>query len=140
LLSQVLFINFATLKKFIIISFLISYAFSTTELSQLLKVPGLVKHYIEHKEENRQITLLNFFLMHYVNGELHDKDHDHNMKLPFKSHDICLSLSHVDVVFQNFHYATIKPVVVTTSVFLSAEEYNWTSTFPSTIWQPPKSC
>lgn len=48
------------MKKMFAIFFLSVYLISTTELSQLLKFPILVEHFIEHKEKNLEYLLLTF--------------------------------------------------------------------------------
>ena len=73
------------LKKLISILCLLVYFFATTEAKQLFKIPVIFQHYAEHREENRQLSLLDFLDMHYMHGSPFDQDYDRDMKLPFKS-------------------------------------------------------
>jgi hypothetical protein len=79
------------LKKLFAISFLFIYLFSTTELHQLLKAPLLIEHFMEHREENKDITLWQFLYAHYAGDYVKDADYDKDMKLPFKTHSNCVS-------------------------------------------------
>lgn len=113
---------------------------STTELSELLKLPVLVEHYIEHKDRSPEMSLVDFLALHY-NDHLKDHPHDHDyeqdQKLPFVVHTQTLSF--------NFIYP--QPIVVefksipTTedeSKFNPNNERFVANTFHSFIWQPPK--
>lgn len=114
--------------------------FSTTELYQTLKLPILIEHFIEHKEQNNQLTLWQFLCMHYAEGDVKDADYEQDMKLPFKTH-------------LNINYATFTAYLPTYIVhfpvqthFFEAKVLNsyipsfFTSTHLSSIWQPPKFC
>jgi len=131
--------TFAVLKKIITISFLSIYLFSTTELSQLLKLPSLVEHYIEHKQENRDITLWAFLCMHYAHGIVKDADYDKDMKLPFKTSD-GINLTITAFTPHNFSTEIAKPVTNETKSFPSYNEVFLASSFLSNIWQPPRTC
>ena len=113
---------------------------STTQLSELLKLPMLVQHYIEHKEENKDLSLIGFLEIHYAHGSPKDADYDKDMKLPFKS----ITNSNVSSIsfctplpfFKN------NPIVYFENKKQQFSEYSFTysSAFLSSIWQPPKSC
>ncbi|HTM67328.1 MAG TPA: hypothetical protein VL093_13455 [Flavipsychrobacter sp.] len=128
------------LKKIVAISFLFIYLFSTTELSQLLKMPLLIEHFIEHKEENRDITFWQFMHMHYSMDDVKDADYDKDMKLPFKS---CThSSSSVSNVYTPLTVTFFLP-----QLRVNCEDRNFTSrdqflqtSFLSNIWQPPRAC
>ncbi len=59
--------------------------FSTTGLSQLFKLPVLVNHYLEHRERDNRISMLDFLSMHYWGQDINDNDQDRDMQLPFKN-------------------------------------------------------
>jgi hypothetical protein len=60
------------------------FFFSTTGLSQLFKLPVLVNHYLEHRERDNRLDLLDFLSMHYWGQDINDNDQDRDMQLPFK--------------------------------------------------------
>lgn len=128
------------MSKVIAILFLTTYLFSTTELFQLLKLPAFVSHFIEHKQENKDITLWEFICIHYAHGDVKDADYDKDMKLPFKSNANCtLQISivtppSIPLVSNNKFYKIPK----TSSPLLNHNRIS--SAHLSSIWQPPRSC
>ncbi|MDI9319475.1 MAG: hypothetical protein QM530_03275 [Phycisphaerales bacterium] len=130
------------MKKFIAISFLTAYLLSTTELHQLLKLPFLVEHFVEHKEQNKRMTLWQFLSLHYAEGNAKDADYEKDMKLPFKSHDCCSSINIVAFIAQPIAAFTIqeRPIYRTQKSFSTLKEVCLRASFLSNIWQPPKTC
>ena len=113
--------------------------FSTTELSQLLKIPLLAEHFIEHKQEDRQLTLWQFLYIHYAMGDVHDADYDKDMKLPFKTHDNCVA-SIINVYLPSQKVVITKPIQFIKNQHYKTQEPFLQSTFLSNIWQPPRIC
>jgi hypothetical protein len=115
---------------------------ATTELYQLLKLPFLVEHFMEHKEQNKEITLMDFLYLHYAHGDVKDADYEEDMKLPFKSHSNSVTTSIVDVVANTVLKIVIhpKPNFVPLKVIIISEEAFFASSYHSNIWQPPKFC
>ena len=72
-------------KKTLAILLTSIYLFGATDASQLLKLPLLISHYINHKKENPNTTLVSFFKMHYVDPQPYDADYSQDMQLPFKT-------------------------------------------------------
>jgi hypothetical protein len=74
------------MKKHLIL-FLVSivYLITTTEFKQLLKLPVLVKHFIEHNQKFNQISVLDYIIIHYSEEIINDGDSERDMQLPFKS-------------------------------------------------------
>lgn len=108
-----------------------------TEVHQLLKTPLLVDHYLEHKNENKELSLLSFLEMHYLNGNHIDADHDKDIQLPFKNFqdnhpNVVLALPEQIVFFQP--QITLDDELVPnfnkSQIFISS--------FLTNIWQPPK--
>jgi hypothetical protein len=130
---------FEALKKLFAISFLFIYLFSTTELSQLLKMPLLVEHFTEHRQENSHLTLWQFLYTHYAKGDVKDADDEKDMKLPFKTHDNCVA-SFINVYPPSQNVLIIKPVRFIENQHLKTPEQSLQSIFLSNIWQPPRIC
>ncbi|MBK9337020.1 MAG: hypothetical protein IPM98_10715 [Lewinellaceae bacterium] len=61
------------------------YVATATPLAELIKVPVLFEHYQEHRQESPDISVLDFFLIHYFNGNKRDADYSRDMQLPFKT-------------------------------------------------------
>ena len=108
-----------------------------TEVHQLLKMPLLVEHYLEHKQENKQLSLLSFFEMHYLNGQHLDSDQDKDMQLPFKN----FQDNHPNVVLalpEQITFFEPQPAIQDELVPNFNESQVFISSFLTSIWQPPK--
>lgn len=124
------------------IFFLSAYLISTTELSQLLKFPVLVEHYVEHKEKNPEISIVDFLVLHYNNhleNHPHDDDYDQDQKLPFIVHTDILSFCFVYAPSLSFDIKVMFPVNQKSKV-LSFDDTFSDNNFLSSIWQPPRFC
>lgn len=130
------------MKKMFAIFFLSVYLISTTELSQLLKFPVLVEHYIAHKDKNPKISVVDFLVLHYNNHlENHpqDDDYDQDQKLPFIVHTDVLSFCFVYTAPLSFDIKGVFPVNRKSKV-LSFDDNFSENNFLSSIWQPPRFC
>ena len=129
------------MKNYIIILFLSSYLFSTTQLCELLKINLLVEHYIEHTNKDKNLSLWNFLCMHYSGDNVKDADYDKDMQLPFKTLDTCNYASiNFCTPIQDFQFS--ESIFVTKHYKTPVYKYSFSfsSNFHSAIWQPPKSC
>ncbi|NCP84757.1 MAG: hypothetical protein GW823_07645 [Bacteroidetes bacterium] len=82
-------------KHLLILLLTIVYLTTTTEFKQFLKLPVLVKHYIEHNLSSEQVGVIDYILIHYSEELVNDGDSDRDMQLPFKdsSHTITKTLT-----------------------------------------------
>lgn len=73
-------------------------------------------------------------------GNVKQADYDEDMKLPFKSHDNCVSAISGNYVPLS-ESISIKPPkkVVKKKIFAIKDEFSLAS-FLSNIWQPPRVC
>ncbi|HPZ87673.1 MAG TPA: hypothetical protein PLQ32_06195 [Flavihumibacter sp.] len=76
----------------IAIFFAVVFLFGQTELHQVLKMPVLVNHFLEHRAENPHISFLFYLKEHYHKHTIMDNDEQRDRQLPFNSHD-CMSAS-----------------------------------------------
>lgn len=125
------------MKKYTLISLLFLYAFSITELHELLKLPLLVSHFDEHRHENKDLNLGQFLNMHY-NQSPKDSKHEKDHHLPYKSHHNCYNCLFVAYLPQqalsfpeNMEFAESKDELIHV-------ESGLLSNFQSDFWQPPK--
>lgn len=77
------------MRKYLSILLILCYLFSTTELSQTLKLPFLIEHFQELRTEGHSMSFLQFIKTHYFEKTSQDNDRECDSKLPFKKHDIC---------------------------------------------------
>ncbi len=128
------------LKKSISIFLLFVFLCANTEAHQLLKLPLLVKHYIDHKKQNETISPIDFLVNHYVLADDGDGNTPEDMQLPFKSDTTCNNItSIVFLPFTNFQLA-LKPVSTVNKFYNTYSADFISSAYLSSIWQPPKSC
>jgi hypothetical protein len=116
------------------------YAFANTELHQLLKLPMLMQHFVEHKEETPGITLAEFLYQHYILPQPKDADYDSDMKLPFKT-DVC-SVFHAVALVREAPVLFLQPapVIYGEQRYAIYKAPFFISTAISDIWQPPRAC
>lgn len=120
--------------------FLAIYLLSSTQLKELLKLPILVEHFIDHKKLDSQFSFIDFLCMHYAQGTAKDADYEKDMRLPFKSAENPLG-SYVSFylpvpVFKQdviVHFTERKQP-------FALYNFTYSSAFLSSIWQPPRAC
>lgn len=110
---------------------------SSTELSQLLRIPLLVEHFIEHNQEGNRISIADFFHMHYLEKDHMDADYDKDMQLPFKSID---GNNLLVMAFIPYGASLIKPKppLTRSNNFDPYATPFINDAHLSSIWQPPK--
>ena len=116
------------------------YVLSTTQVTELLKLPKLFEHYQMHSNWNEHETFLEFLAEHYSDDSKQNADYDEDMKLPFKTINNSgnFMISYIPVT-QGFKLAK-KINVVEASKWSPAPANMLSSAHLSTIWQPPKNC
>lgn len=98
-----------------------------------------MSHFIEHKNENKNLTLWQFLCIHYAHGNVKDADYDKDMKLPFKTSEnfafsICIPAppqANINFSFKEFYASRIKKQFFT-------QDFLFSSYYLSNIWQPPR--
>jgi hypothetical protein len=119
------------------IALLLLYLLVNTELHQMLSLPVLFEHYQEHKQGNKDISILSFITMHY-SSETKGSDDQHHQQLPFKG-------KHCEEVTTSIFLPTDNLSPLMSNTFNSSEKttiykspFN-SSSFHFTIWQPPRA-
>lgn len=107
------------------------------ELHELSKLPALVDHFQNHKQQQPDLSFLAFIELHYQNPDHHEQDSKTHHKLPFsghhqvqicavqlacEDHSICINCNLIPL--QNISEVIYKEPVVTD--------------LTASIWQPPK--
>lgn len=126
------------MRNFVVISLLLTFLSLQTPLHEIVKLPILVSHYLEHKEQDEEMGLLAFLKIHYFDNVV-DSDFDRDMQLPFKH---CSS-----PMFFVFTLITSKVQIELRSVLAEHKDIltGYVNPFLKTdfrqnIWQPPKAC
>lgn len=133
------FFIFVHLKKTIAIFFLSVYLFSYTELHQLVKIPLLVKHFREHRQEDKNISFWAFMKIHYLEKMVKDTDFEKDQQLPLRDADCNLMV--INSVCECQHTA----IEITTPKenprqFSDYKEENKPQFTAFDIFQPPRTC
>lgn len=126
------------MKKVLIAVLFSSIVLLSTELNQLLKLPFLIEHYLEHKNQTKDLTFFKFLVMHYFEHDVNVSDYERDMKLPFKSHDSFIGM--VFHVFVHPNYSAFKfnyPIVLEDEHLLFNDNF-FAKAFIAIIWQPPR--
>jgi hypothetical protein len=113
------------------------YLLSSTPISELLKLPTLVEHYVETKKKTKDITIFVFLEMHYIQGIAKDDDNEKDMKLPFKStvSSSIFSLS----FFTSISFFIIIPKIQFRQKGKKLPHYIFNH-FGVFLWQQPMTC
>ena len=125
------------MRKYIAIALVSIYVFSMTEVHQLLKMPLLVEHYLAHKDADKELSLLSFLEMHYLNGSHMDADSKHDMQLPFKN----MQDNHPNVMVtlpNGYIFFETLPSIKTDGSIIVSKSQVLESNYLKSIWQPPK--
>lgn len=126
------------MKKTVAILFMFLFLTAHTVLGQVLRLPILIHHYIEHVElENK--SLIDFLSEHYADKINHpdDKHHDHE-KLPFKTIDNHHSAPIIDYK-PSYSIPSLKCFPQTRKVDGPIQgPQNSSNAYLNSIWQPPK--
>lgn len=127
---------FVRLKKLFTILLLSILSFHQTELHQVLKFPVLVEHYFEHREENKELTLLEFLKLHYLDDKV-KSDYQRDMQLPFKA-DHCILTASPLVVPEGISWEKPEPAIIDFN-FPKIEQNRKASGYLEDIFRPPKT-
>lgn len=125
------------MRKISCILFTALYMLCFSEMHQFLKIPVLIQHYTEHKQQNPSIGFLDFLAIHYDGLFEKDADYQRDQQLPFRDMD-CMAFNFticecpaVDLVIspQNF---------IEKRKFILRNEVNASVISTSDIFQPPR--
>lgn len=125
------------MRQFIAIALLSLYLFTSTDFSELLKLPQLAQHFKEHQQE-KGISFSEFLHQHYTKGDVNDSDRDQDMKLPYKTIDFTHAVTFtviptiISIEFiKTTDFEELKSPISFYAVLFSSDNF-------SSIWQPPQ--
>ncbi len=126
------------MKAFIAKYLIVVYLLSATELNQLLKLPVLFSHFVEHQQIDPSMSFGAFLYHHYAIDHEDDGDAATDNKLPFKSHDHCCSFVFPISIFYTLQLSQLKTIIIEKKDIFFPSLTNILSTYLSSIWQPPR--
>jgi len=107
----------------------------TTSLNQLIKVPVLYTHFVEHSRLDPSVDFCTFLEWHYWGDDLNDQDDDKDMQLPFKK------IEHQSLIV----YAFVNKVVPHNNSWPVTHDFNlerpqvYYNPAPASLFRPPRS-
>lgn len=125
------------MKKVAAILLLFSFLSANTVLGEVLKLPLLIHHYIEHTKEDNDNSIIDFLAKHYGKGDEHHHKgghHEHD-NLPFKTIN---SHSGQVVCFQSLFIDFSKSIDESNRKIPIRQQQNAANTYLDSIWQPPQ--
>lgn len=124
--------------KKIVAGLLMTLYLSTFSVAaELLRLPNLLIHFIDHREDGRPLAVTNFVWEHYFVEDGSDSDADEDAELPFNSTDHFTStFSPVLGLPLSVEYDFSKSA--TPASHFDRYKNPKGSLFDPTIWQPPR--
>jgi len=126
-------------KSSIAISLLLLHLCATTEIHELLKAPVLIRHFIEHRSENQDLSFWGFISLHYAQGKAKPADYDKDMELPFKSIPEITCVVSMVALIPDLSSAEAGHFLQGEKKRVCRKDLIIANDFPTCIWQPPKS-
>lgn len=108
----------------------------TTSLNQLIKVPVLYSHFVEHNNADPSVDFYTFLEWHYWGDDDNDADNDRDMELPFKKFD------HQSLTFL---YSFVNKVVPHNQSWPVSKDFNterprvYFDPAPASLFRPPRA-
>jgi hypothetical protein len=115
------------------LSLLILYINSYTELHEALRLPLLLEHYAEHRQQVKDMTFLEFLTMHYKTDVAHD---DQDNRMPFKDRAHSFTAPVMALPLQKIMLKEATPLTEISHSSTYTEAYF--SSHLSEIFQPPR--
>lgn len=124
------------MKKWVTYLILVLYISTSTQLSQLYKLPVFISHFIEHSKDGNFFDEMKFFIVHHYGGHEMDEDWETDQKLPFMKIEIAhIDLSVLPKISFQIPFIT-KEIIQTKTHFYRESQLH--SHYLNSIWQPPK--
>ena len=109
---------------------------------ELFKAGNLVRHFAHHQTVHKEnINFLEFLVLHYLDTEHLKKDAHEHTDLPFQNQGNQTFTTPINFVFLtpiSFSWDFNFLETQTTDIQNSTYEENSLSSFPHSVWQPPK--
>ncbi len=126
------------MKRWVAIILLSLYTFGATEACQLLKLPFLINHYLEHNSNKNALSFIDFIKLHYNDQHAYSADAHKHSKLPFKSIELgcivgvtVIPVSEISLQAPLHHFITIP--------YGNYHSGDYILTPVGDIFQPPKA-
>lgn len=125
------------MKRNIAIALTFVYLFTATELNQLWKLPIFISHFIEHRQESPDITLIDFVTLHYFSGDERDADYARDEQLPFRDDSECM-IGSISSIVPSAASISYQSEILYLISFTPKTQDGKPSSSQASIWQPPR--
>lgn len=71
------------MRKIFVIGLIAVHLLGNTDLNQLVKLPKLISHFIQHQRQIPELSFIDFIAMHYGGNDGTTADDNEDSKLPF---------------------------------------------------------
>lgn len=125
------------MKRTIAIFFLFTFLSANTLFGEVIKLPALIQHYMEHEDLQSDISFIDFLKEHYTNPGSHpDIPQHHHDNLPLKT----INIHSASVVSPISTFNVVSTVFIESnqSAIPLYQEGNFINNYLSQIWQPPR--
>lgn len=123
------------MRRLAAIGMLVLHVSLFTEVPELLRVPILIDHFMEHRSQVPEMSFFQFLGMHYKTDVSHDSTDD---ELPFK--DCCRVVTNaMFTTLANLSFDLEIPLSSCTQEFCSSYHSFIPSTGLDEIFQPPRA-
>lgn len=126
------------MRNWILHSLLAVYLITATEYHELLRIPFLIQHFIDH-QENEGIDFPTFLSIHYAGSAQSHNHHHEDDHLPFKS---CDPIVHMFTAIAEDQHAPefAIPLSTLSQLPLSCiEDTRLPLGVASSVWRPPQA-
>lgn len=122
------------MKRIVAIFLITIFLWANTSIGQLFKVPNLIEHFNEHKNEvvTQSISFIQFLKQHY--SKTSENNRQEHQDLPFKTLDNVVSV--FTFCFSQFQFEFSKPIIENKKKFFYKKSFK--SKLITSIWLPPK--
>lgn len=115
--------------------FLVIYTLAYTEIGEFCKTGAFVKHYYEHKILDKELTLTEYFEMHYTDCGI--KENTKDQQLPFKGNDCTEHMLRMGYINPEIIFS-MESVNTGNYIRIAWPQKEYLFRAADDIWQPPK--
>ncbi len=124
------------IRKALIYSLLILFVTNGKAL-EFTKIPSLLEHYSQHKNQNAQLSFGDFMFMHYVGDDANDQDNSSDEQLPFKSTSENCGLNLIGIWVPNASMKMNELVELRSERVVGFYDQNYFHKHQTTLFRPP---
>lgn len=134
---MIFFGNFVILKKGMAWFLAVLLVFAQTPMQQLLKLPQLYSHFLDHNHDEQHLDFVHFLKMHYSDHSPNDHDQEEDSKLPFKGQDLQIAGNFFSFA-DGYRYTGLSVPEVANREYHAYLVFPYSDPEQNSIFQPPR--